>query len=70
MANLASQSWFLLLGTRHVTSRDGYVECCEVVFFLSGHEFLSTTTQKGSFLVWNMQVGITHRRMGSGYSVF
>jgi hypothetical protein len=48
MANLASQSWFLLLGTRHVASRDGHVECCEVVFFLSGHEFLSTTTQKGA----------------------
>ncbi|KAH8945992.1 hypothetical protein BDL97_12G069600 [Sphagnum fallax] len=70
MANLASQSWFLLLGTRHVASRDGHVECCEVVFFLSGHEFLSMTTQKGSFLVWNMQVGITYRRMGSGHSVF
>ncbi len=33
IANLASQSWFLLLGTRHVASRDGHVECCEVVFF-------------------------------------
>jgi hypothetical protein len=33
IANLASQSWFLHLETRHVASPDGHVECCEAVFF-------------------------------------